>query len=93
LPKHKPTHVGTRHFDQPKIWHNVLTTLNLYLHHCFSHGTPSPFPSIFVPGQFFKKYVASAQDVICEQYVLPSHLNSLLAAVLIATGKDVLDIG
>jgi len=24
-------------------------------------------PSIFTPGQFFKKYVASAQDVICEQ--------------------------
>ena len=46
-----------------------------YLHHCFSHGMPSLFPSIFTPGQFFKKNVASAQEVICEQYVLPSHLN------------------
>jgi hypothetical protein len=36
---------------------------------------PSLFPSIFTPGQFFKKNVASAQEVICEQYVLPSHLN------------------
>jgi hypothetical protein len=46
-----------------------------YLHHCCSHGTPSLFPSIFTPGQFFKKKVASAQEVIWEQYVLPSHLN------------------
>jgi len=35
---------------------------------------PSLFPSIFTPGQFFKKKVASAHEVICEQYVLPSHL-------------------
>jgi hypothetical protein len=27
----------------------------LYLHHCFSHGMPSLFPSIFVSGQFFRK--------------------------------------
>jgi len=45
-----------------------------YLHHCCSHGMPSLFPSIFTPGQFFKKKVASAHEVICEQYVLPSHL-------------------
>jgi hypothetical protein len=38
-----------------------------YLHHCFSQGMPSLFPSIFVPGQFVRKYVASAQDVIWEQ--------------------------
>ena len=46
-----------------------------YLHHCFSQGMPSLLPSIFVPGQFCRKYVASAQDVICEQYFRPSHLN------------------
>ena len=43
-----------------------------YRHHCFSQGTPSLLPSIFTPGQFFKKYVASAHEVICEQYVRPS---------------------
>ena len=41
-------------------------------HHCFSQGTPSWFPSISTPGQFLKKYVASWQDVICEQWVRPS---------------------
>ena len=35
-----------------------------YLHHCFSHGMPSLLPSILVPGQFLRKYVASAQEVI-----------------------------
>jgi hypothetical protein len=30
--------------------------------------------SICVPGQFFRKNVASAQDVICEQCVRPSQL-------------------
>jgi hypothetical protein len=35
---------------------------------------PSLFPSIFVPGQFFRKKVASAHEVICEQWVRPSHL-------------------
>jgi len=38
-----------------------------YLHHCFSHGMPSLLPSILVPGQFLRKNVASAQEVICEQ--------------------------
>jgi hypothetical protein len=47
------------------------------LHHCCSHGIPSWFPSIFTPGQFFRKNVASAHEVICEQYVRPSHLNWL----------------
>lgn len=42
-------------------------------HHCLSQGTPSLFPSIFVPGQFSKKNVASSQEVMCEQWVLPSH--------------------
>ena len=46
----------------------------VYLHHCDSQGIPSLFPSIFVPGQFFRKNVASAQEVICEQCVRPSHL-------------------
>ena len=36
----------------------------IYLHHCCSHGTPSLFPSIFVPGQFLRKKVASSQEVI-----------------------------
>ncbi len=44
------------------------------LHHCCSQGTPSLFPSIFAPGQLRRKNVASAQDVICEQRVRPSHL-------------------
>jgi len=38
-----------------------------YLHHCFSHGMPSLLPSILVPGQFLRKNIASAQEVICEQ--------------------------
>jgi hypothetical protein len=46
-----------------------------HLHHCFSQGMPSLFPSILTPGQFCKKKVASWQDVIWEQYVRPSHLN------------------
>jgi len=31
------------------------TALDPYLHHCCSHGTPSLFPSILVPGQFLRK--------------------------------------
>jgi len=42
-------------------------------HHCFSHGTPSPPPSIFTPGQLARKNSASSQEVICEQYTRPSH--------------------
>jgi len=38
-----------------------------YLHHCLSHGMPSLFPSIFVPGQFFRNNFASSHEVICEQ--------------------------
>jgi hypothetical protein len=30
-------------------------------------------PSILTRGQFAKKYLASAHEVICEQCVLPSH--------------------
>ena len=40
---------------------------NRLVHHWDSHGTPSPSPSIWVFGQFLRKYVASAQEVICEQ--------------------------
>ncbi len=36
-------------------------------HHCRSHGTPSPSPSISVPGQWRRNQVASSHDVICEQ--------------------------
>jgi len=35
-----------------------------YLHHCFSQGIPSLLPSIFTPGQFLKKKIASSQDLI-----------------------------
>jgi len=42
------------------------------VHHCCSHGTPSWLPSIWTLGQLRRKYVASAQDVICEQWVRPS---------------------
>jgi hypothetical protein len=52
----------------------------VYLHHCFSQGMPSLFPSIFVPGQFFRKKVASAHDRICEQWVRPSHFQGLAVA-------------
>jgi len=37
------------------------------LHHCFSQGMPSLFPSIFTAGQFLRKNVASSQEVIWEQ--------------------------
>lgn len=33
-------------------------------HHCFSQGMPSKSPSISTPGQFLRKKVASAQEVI-----------------------------
>ena len=46
--------------------------LKNYRHSCCSHGTPSPLPSIFVPAQFRRNHVASSQEVICEQCVLPS---------------------
>jgi len=36
---------------------------------------PFPSPSIVTPGQWARKYLASAQDVICEQVLRPSHLN------------------
>jgi hypothetical protein len=52
-----------------------------YLHHWLSHGTPSLFPSILVLAQCSMKYVASAQDVICEQCVRPSQLNAAALAV------------
>src|SRR5690606_12650094 len=45
------------------------------LHHCRSHGSPSPLPSIFVFGQCWRKNRASAQEVICEHMVRPSQLN------------------
>ena len=47
-----------------------------YLHHWLSHGMPSLSPSIFVPGQFFRKNVASAHEDICEQWMRPSHLKA-----------------
>src|SRR5690606_15301938 len=50
------------------------------LHHCRSQGSPSLFPSIFVFGQLRRKYSASAHDVICEQWVRPSHRNVAAAA-------------
>jgi len=34
-------------------------------------------PSIFAPGPFFRKNVVSTHEVICEQWVLPSHLPRL----------------
>lgn len=46
-------------------------------HHWDSQGIPSPSPSIFVLGQFLRKYVASTHDVICEQCILPSQRNEL----------------
>lgn len=39
----------------------------LQLHHCFSQGIPFLSPSIFTPGQLARKYLASAQELICEQ--------------------------
>lgn len=37
---------------------------------------PSWFPSILVPGQFARKYLASVHDVIWEHIVRPSHLEN-----------------
>src|SRR5690606_42013787 len=42
-------------------------------------GSPSWLPSIVTFGQLRRKYSASAHDVICEQWVRPSHRNALLA--------------
>ena len=47
-----------------------------YRHHCLSHGTPSPSPSILVSVQCCRKYFASAHEVIWEQCCLPSHWNT-----------------
>lgn len=47
------------------------------VHHCRSQGTPSLLPSMRTSGQFRRKNVASAQDVICEQWVRPSQLKAL----------------
>jgi len=55
--------------------HQAATALDHYLHHCCSHGTPSLFPSILLPGQFLRKQVASAHELIWEQCVRPSQLN------------------
>lgn len=53
---------------------SALSFEGFYSHHWLSHGIPSLSPSILVSGQCSMKYVASAQDVICEQWVRPSHL-------------------
>jgi hypothetical protein len=55
-------------------------------HHCRSHGTPSPSPSIFVPGQLRRNHVASAHEVICEQRMRPSHLYWTAGAIESAAG-------
>jgi hypothetical protein len=39
-------------------------------HNCRSHGTPSLFPSIWVPGRLRMNPVASARELICEQWDL-----------------------
>lgn len=59
------------------------------LHHCLSQGIPSLSPSIFTPGQFRRKNVASAQDVIWVQWVRPSHLNdgAALAALWVLRAR------
>ena len=44
------------------------------LHHCRSHGIPSPSPSILVFGQCRMKYFASSHERMWEQCVRPSHL-------------------
>lgn len=50
--------------------------MRIYLpHHCRSQGKPSLSPSISTPGQLPRKKAASSQDVICEQWMRPSHLN------------------
>ena len=49
------------------IVREAFWSMRIHLHHCCSHGTPSLLPSIFVPGQFCRKNVASRHDVICEQ--------------------------
>ena len=58
-----------------------------YLHHCFSHGMPSLLPSILVPGQLLRKKFASAQEVICEQWVRPSQWYGDVACSLGTGGR------
>jgi hypothetical protein len=53
-----------------------MSRLQFQRHHCFSHGIPSPSPSICTFGQLFRKNFASSQEVICEQWVRPSQLYS-----------------
>ena len=55
------------------------------IHHCCSHGIPSLSPSILVPAQWLMNHCASAQDVIWEQDILPSHRNTPVDTVA-ATG-------
>jgi hypothetical protein len=43
---------------------------------------PFPSPSIFTPAQLDRKYLASAHEVICEQYLRLSHLKPTLTAIL-----------
>ena len=61
------------HTVNSKKGRGIFHFTNVPVHHCDSHGTPSPSPSILVFGQFRKKKEASAQDVISEQLVRPSH--------------------
>lgn len=56
-----------QHRVRPSFVRRRIGVSLAYLHHCFSHGIPSLLPSILVPGQFLRKNVASAQEVICEQ--------------------------
>ena len=51
------------------------------LHHWRSQGIPLRSPSILTPGQLARKYLASAQDVIWEQCVLPSQRKPALISV------------
>ena len=63
------------------------------LHHCRSQGTPSWLPSICTPGQFFRNQVASAHELICEQYLRPSQRRPASATCAAATAGAGLAIG
>ncbi len=84
--KHRLPAIRFTRWFETRHW--TTAGLEAHLHHCISHGTPSLSPSILVPGQFLKKNVASAHEVICEQWVRPSHLNCTDVVVSLLKGRN-----
>jgi hypothetical protein len=64
---------------------------NGLVHHCCSQGVPSLFPSIFVPGQLWMNHFASVQEVICEQWILPSQRKPAVVPCSVPVADEVGD--